>query len=335
MNKALSTTKISAFLTNIEDFGVSRETVLKAAGIDLFLLSSPDNKLTSAEVNQIFQQSVRLTQNENIGLIQGERLAKGFSNILGYLLMNCGNLGEAAVKFVQYERIVDETSISEFLVQQNDALLKISTIDPFLESNRQLNDFKVAGMLSYTKILTGKPIILKEVHFHHEPPMNIKEYERIFNCPICFNQSANALIFDKKWLNLPVIEPNRELLAAFEQIARHSLAELEETETYQKKVFKTIVNQMKGEIPTIETVAKQLATSVRSLQNHLQKEGVSYTQLINKARKDIAIAYLKERTVSISEIAYLLGFSETSAFNRAFKKWTNTTPKEYRLKHSM
>lgn len=326
----MSVTKISAFLNGFEAYGINKEEVLKSASIDPSILKSPDNRLASDEVNRLIQEAVRLTNNENIGLCQGELLSKGFSNILGYILMNCRTLGEAAEKYCKYEKIVDETSITNIKIEGSFAVLSNTTIDNTLANNRQFSDFKISGILSYIKLLTGKRIALNEVYFTHHKPKDISEYQRIFKCPVFFEKSVNALVFDYRLLNLPIIEPNKELLLLFERNARETLNTFESNGTYSKKVTSIILKEMKGDIPSIDTVAKRLAMSVRNLQIYLKREGASYTKLLNEIRKDMAVNYLKDKSVSIDETAYILGFSETSAFYRAFKKWTGFTPGEFR-----
>ncbi|MCX7708525.1 MAG: AraC family transcriptional regulator [Clostridia bacterium] len=330
-NLMMSVSKVSLFLANMDSYGITKEEVLRSASVDPILLQSPDNRCTSDEIDRIFKAAARLTQNENIGLLQGEKLAKSFSNILGYILINCGSLGEAAEKYNRYEKLVDETSISELSIKGNRASLRSTSVDQVLEGNRGLSDFKMAGMLLYTRILSGKRLILREAHFSHSKPQDLSEYQRVFNCPIFFEKPFNALVFDKELLKLPVIEPNRQLLVLFENIARELLDKIENNETYSRKVHTIILKEMKGEAPSVDMVAKTMAVSVRSLQGYLKREGTSYTKLINEARKDLALHYLKSKNASISEIAYVLGFSEISAFNRAFKKWTNRTPGEFRM----
>lgn len=326
----MSITKISEFLNAFEAHGINKEEALKSANINPSALESPDNRLSAAEVDRIMQGAVGLTNNENIGLCQGELLSKGFSSILGYILMNCGTLGEATEKYRQYEKIVDETSITDLKMEDGFVVLSTTTIDKMLAKNRQFSDFKIAGTLSYIKLLTGEWIVLKEVYFTHRKPKDTSEYQRIFQCPVFFEKSTNALVFDYESLNLPIIEPSKELLSLFEKNAQETLNAFESNETYTKKVTGIILKEMKGDIPSIHTVAQKLAMSVRNLQIYLKSEGASYIRLVNEIRRDMAVSYLKEKNVSIGEIAYILGFSETSAFHRAFKKWTGITPREFR-----
>jgi AraC-like DNA-binding protein len=328
----MSATKVSAFLKNIENFGAVKTNILNSVCIDPHFLNAPDNRLTAEEVNRIFLAAAELTRNKNIGLNQGERLSKGFSNILGHILMNCRDLGVAAEKYVQYERIVDETSVSKIQTIDDTVVFSMTNVAKDLQGNRILSDFKMSGMLSYTRMLSGERITLKEAYFDHSKPQDLSEYQRIFNCPVFFGKPINALLFNKKLLRLPIIEPNKDLLPLFESIAGGTLERMEKSETYAGKVLKIIIKKMNGEIPPVDSVARQLSISIRSLQGYLKKEGTSYIKLVNEVRKNSAIHYLREKNTSIAEIAYVLGFSETSAFNRAFKKWTRLTPGEFRTK---
>lgn len=116
----------------------------------------------------------------------------------------------------------------------------------------------------------------------------------------------------------------------FEKFARETLNKLEKRESFMVKVSRIILEEMQGNIPSVKMVANKLAMSERSLQYYLKREGTSYIKLLNNIRKDLAASYLKDKSVSIDEIAYFIGFSETSAFHRAFKKWTGFTPCEFR-----
>ncbi|MBC2579422.1 AraC family transcriptional regulator [Clostridium sp. DJ247] len=326
----ISATKISAFLKDFENYGVTRDEILRYARIIPSILKSPDNRLTSEGVNRIIQAAVKLTNNEDIGLLQGARLSKGFSSILGYILMNCDTLGEAALKYCKYEKIVDETSITDIKIESNFAILSNTTIDNKLLNNRQFSDFKISGMLSYAKLLTGKNIRLNKVCFTHRKPKDISEYQKIFQCPIFFEESMNALVFDYESLKLLITEPNRSLLILFEKNIQEVLQERDGSETYTKKVTRIITKETKGELPKIDLVARKLTISTRGLQIRLKNEGTSYTKLISKVQREMAEKYLKDKNNSTDEIAYALGFSDTSAFHRAFKKWTGITPKEFR-----
>jgi len=328
--RSISATKISSFLNNLNGYDISIEEVIKYAGVNPLILSSPDNRLSGFEAQKIIEATIRLTNDDNLGLHQGEHLSKGFSNILGYVLMNCSTLKDCWTKYCKYEKIIDNTSISDFKIIDNYAVLSNVTVDEVLKANRHLSEFKISGMLSYIKLLSNEILQLHEVHFSHSRPNNTSEYERIFKCKVCFEKSSDALLFDSELLNISVIEPNEKLLLLFEKNAEEILESFNDNK-YANMVTEILLEEIKKcNLPSIENIAKKLLLSVRSLQLYLHKENTSYIKLVKETRKNIAEKYLNDRNISIDEITYILGFSETSAFHRAFKSWTGVTPAQFR-----
>ncbi len=330
LNRSISATKISSFLNNLDFYGISIEDVIKNANVDPLILSSPDNRLSGFEAKKIIDSAIKLTKDNNLGLHQGEHLSRGFSNILGYVLMNCSTLRECWTKYCLYEKIIDSTSISDFKIIDNYAILSNVTIDKALENNRHFSEFKIAGILSYVKLLSNENLQLHEVHFSHARPKNTSEYERIFKCKICFERPTNALVFDSKLLDISVIEPNIKLLLLFEKNSQEILKTFN-LNKYSNMVMDILINElMKGNLPPIEDVAKKMLLSTRSLQLYLQKENTSYLKLAKEIRINIAKKYLSDINISLDEIAYIIGFSESSTLNRAFKSWTGLTPAQFR-----
>lgn len=328
----ISSAKASAFLNNFGAYGASIDQVLENARVNPHVLLSPDQRITSAELKKIMEEAVRLTNNEDIGLLQGESISRGFSNILGYVLLNCSTLGEAAEKYCKYERIVDGTSITGLRLDRSQYHITITTTDDILANVRQFSDFKLSGIMSYAKLLTGRKIIPVKACLTYERPKNTLLHERIFECPVHFGKECDMLIFKREDFDIPVIEPNKSLLALFEKIAQDELEELGVHGIYTERISNTIIGELKGSLPTIDRIAAMLSMSTRNLQLCLKKEGTTFTGLVNEIRKKTAFNYLSDSGNSIDEIAFVLGFSESSAFHRAFKRWTNMTPGEFRCR---
>lgn len=326
----LSAAKISAFLHDIEAYGASREQILHAAQLNEAVLQYPDHRITSLEFRRVLQETVRLTGHEDIGLLQGKDISRGFSNIVGYVLMNCRTLREAADKYCKYEKIVDGTSISELSESDGKVFFKCTVTDEILKGNRQFSDFRITGILSYAKLLTGRRAEPARICFSYPRPSETGAYENIFSCPVCFGNDSDILVFRREDMEQPVMEPNGALLEAFEEIARKTLKGLGIKGIYTEKVTDILLREIRGEIPAVGRVAELLSMSTRNLQLCLRREGTSYSALVDEIRKGIAVSYLDDRDVPTDEIAYVLGFSETSAFQRAFKRWTKITPGEYR-----
>ena len=137
---------------------------------------------------------------------------------------------------------------------------------------------------------------------------------------IVFESNLNAIVFKKDLLETALLQPNRRLLASFENHAEIMLKKYLASGSYTKRATCIVIENIQGSIPSIKTVANHMALSVRGLQMKLKEEGTTYTELLKKIRMDLSKEYLKENQASVSEISYLLGFSDSSVFHHFFKK---------------
>lgn len=327
----ISVTKVFPVVAYLERNGIAKENFLSELGLGADILDFPENKLSLAQLDDIFLLAERLLNDEFIGLHVGETITKGFSSILGHILLNCATLSQALEKYCVYERLVDDTTRTSVYREGNNTIIESTIKESSIRGSRQLLEYKMSGIRAYAVLLAKKQFPIVMVEFVHAAPVGRGEYERVFRSPVLFNRRRNGLVVDSKHLRLRIPEPNRELLSVFEGHAAATLKSLSLGDSFRKKASDIIIHTMNGRIPTVEEVAQHLAVSVRTLQMRLSKEGTSYRQLLDEIRKEVAFRYLRDKTVTIAEVAYLLGFSETSAFHRAFKGWTKLTPTEYRV----
>ena len=178
--------------------------------------------------------------------------------------------------------------------------------------------------------LCGNEFVVDQIWFTHEIPDILSEYERIFGCRIAFNQPKNALFFSNENLDLPITQSNPNMLLLLEKHAQEALAKLNSDEVYSNKVREYILNNLDGDPPAIKPVARKLAVSVRKLQQKLSDEKTTFSEILKLTRIDISKNHLKYNQHSISEIAFLLGFSEPGVFSKAFLRWTGYTPHQFR-----
>ena len=174
--------------------------------------------------------------------------------------------------------------------------------------------------------------MLDGVHFIHPAPPDIKEHQRIFNTSVQFDQKDNKIFFHKKYLDTPVTHANPGLLRSFEHLAKNQQKELNRHNTFSAQVEKVIMKALFTGRADVDRVSQTLGITTRSLQKRLKNEGTKYQELLEKVKKERAEYFLEQTDMSMINITFLLGYSEQSAFNRAFKKWTGLTPSEYRLK---
>jgi AraC-like DNA-binding protein len=168
------------------------------------------------------------------------------------------------------------------------------------------------------------------VEFQHNEPADISEHQQLFRCPIKFNSRTNKLHFPSSYLSLPIEKADASLCALLDRHAEELLAKFPPRDSLVDQVRSIIASEFRGGDPSLEHVADQLRMTPRTLQRKLQELGTSHNELLEQMRRQLAMRYLREREMAICEVAYLLGFSESSSFHRAFKRWTGLTPKEFR-----
>ena len=263
------------------------------------------------------------------GLHMGEFAEAGSWSILGYMMMNCKNLGEAIEKSGRYSRIIGNLIEGKAHFRFNKVKVVFSTPPHAPKMSRHCFEAAFSSLVRMVRNLTGVKLSPLEVTFIYPKPASTAEYERVFCCPVLFEQKENSLTVDLKIGNTPILMANPGLLEYFEKYAQDFLAEMDRKDETTRAVTKIILARLDDETLSIEKVAKEMAVSVRTLQNRLEAEGMVFSELLKGIRERLAKRYLSEN-YSVEQITYLLGFSEASTFRKAFKKWAGVTPKEYR-----
>lgn len=157
----------------------------------------------------------------------------------------------------------------------------------------------------------------------------VAEYERIMRCKPLTNATENAITFDKKYWNEPIITSNYELQKILlEKVSKLTTAS-NKKQTLRNRIYNYLLTNSYLGILSLEDIASNFNISTRTLQRKLKEEGINFQQLADEARKTLAINYLKAGSYPVKEISYMLGYNELSAFNRTFKRWTGNTPAIY------
>jgi AraC-like DNA-binding protein len=169
-----------------------------------------------------------------------------------------------------------------------------------------------------------------KVWFTHSAPDDISEYLRIFRAPVLFRQSVNALVLSPIDLSVPIRQADPELFSILKHQTDQYLTSLDRSTPYQSRVRRALPPMLEKGVPNLKLVSAKLNMGARTLQLKLQNEGTSFQRILDDEKKLLALDYLTDESTTIAEIAYQLGFSEPSAFNRAFRRWMGMSPGSYR-----
>lgn len=311
--------------------GADTSQLLQKVGIEPEQLRNPDARMPIRLVQQLWREAVLATADPNLSLHLSELINPVAVGVLAYVMMHCPTLGRAFEKLCHYQDIACEGIVTEgrHLSANRYALVLHITSPAIIYPEYALNS-ELSIYQSAMRALTGEQVVADEIHFAYPRPLDTREHERIFApARIYFDAPETAFILDDHWLDTPVLNANPALFPLFEQHADAMLAKIRQP-NLSARVKQEIITLLKGEEPTLAVVADRLAMGVRTLQLHLKDEGVTYQQLLDEVRRDLAVRHLREPHLSTTDIAYLLGFSEPSVFFRSFKRWTGQTPGSYR-----
>ncbi|MFN7985173.1 MAG: helix-turn-helix domain-containing protein, partial [Vicinamibacterales bacterium] len=234
----------------------------------------------------------------------------------------------------RYAPLLNEGLHVESVADERQTVCRFSAVDAFdsflHREPRQVMETLAAGAVVTLRRLATGPVEPARVIFRHAAPPSIAEHLRILGPAVRFNQSEDAVIYDTHVLQTPFISADPTLLEVFEGDARRRLDALAERGGVSGRVLRLLGSRLRGAVPPLAEIASELAMSERSIQRSLSDEQTSYRQLVDDVRKNLAIEHLSRPGTSATDVAFLLGFSEPSAFTRAFRRWTGAAPSEFR-----
>ena len=196
---------------------------------------------------------------------------------------------------------------------------------------RLSNEATMASIASISRQVHTREFRPLAVYLKHAAPEDISEHEAYFGCPVHFDSDRDALFVSEETLATPNQLGDASISKFFQSHLEAEVAKLQDEKALEEQVRDFISRSLSEGVPTISEVAKDLAMSGRTLQRRLSDRGYSFQTLVDESRRQLAERLLEETSFSLAEVSFMTGFSEQSAFNRAFKRWAGQTPRSYRL----
>lgn len=297
-------------------------------------LTDLTTKVDEKIYNAVLEKAVLQTGNSRLGLHLGNYLSLSAAGLIVQIVQNSATVEEGLNYVIQFANLGCSALPFSLEKRENLAVIKVAPSPVWLQQSPIAVEQTLDGYFVFTlrefQSLTHRKFRPNAVNFTRPRPDRFKEFEKIFNCPVHFNQTENSIVFDAVILKEKVITNDYNLLQVLVKHAEQKLLEIESQKTYSDQVRQSIINLIKPQFPTLEQVADNLNVSTRTLQRKLKEENQTFKSLLNDLKKQWAFDYLKNPSLSVKEIAYLLDYSEPSAFVRSFKKWTGQSPAVYR-----
>jgi AraC-like DNA-binding protein len=316
--------------------GVSRAELEKRTGFMRSWADDPDARIPLEMETALWEEAARAARDSAFGVHAAEGLRPGVFDVFDYVVRAAPTLRAAWERLARYNRLVHDAAV--FSVGDGPGgIVRIEHTlpQPGVGQSRHAAEFTMASLVVVGAQMSGAPLAPNAVELRHPPPDAAAraEHVRLFGIAPRYGRAVNALEFPHDVAARPVASADPLLSRIVVRNAEALLAERPAAaETAAGKV-RRILTALLGDDDagaSLAAVSAKLHMSERSLQRRLADEGVTFDALLDELRRELAVRYLADEKVAIAEIAYLLGYSEPSAFHRAFKRWTGTTPAEAR-----
>ncbi len=303
---------------------------LKINPLDLY---HSDIHVSFEQAYLAWEVAIMQTGDQHLGLHLGEQTNPSILGLVGLLMQSCPNLEEAFKAVCSFSIVASDMFSYSISTSGDKGSLTYKACTPWVKvsplSARQAVEQAMAGTVNIFRMLTGMKITPELVLLSYSKQKDLAEYERIFQAPIKWNASSNTLIFSRDQLLTPVLSYDESLMGVFCDLIKKRFSKLNK-ETFVNKVKREVMTTFMGQIPSIESMATKFNMTVRSFQRKLEEENISYRMLCNDLGKDFATSLLSNQNITVKEVASTLGYSNTRAFQRAFKSWTGQAPGKFR-----
>lgn len=271
--------------------------------------------------------AAEVTGDDHFGLRFGATRAVDSSTVLGYILRNSPTIGAAISKAARYVRVhVDGVQVS-LTFAGAEARLVYHLTDPTIVVSRHYAELLMVYAMHVFRLAADESWSPHEVRFRHGPPADLAPYRRYFGAPVRFHQSDYTTVFNRDILGRPLRTCDQQLLGILEQHADMILAQLPPLDDdLLGRLEQFVVGALPEDRAGISAAARALGMSTRTLQRRLHERGIVFAGLVDQVRRRLSARYLADGALTLAEIAWLLGYSESSAFNRAYRRWTGRSP---------
>jgi AraC-like DNA-binding protein len=298
-------------------------------GIDLQRCVRPETRIGHHIVVRALTAYIRSTDDWTIGLRAGDSLESGDFDIVELTARCCPSVQDGILCGARYVHLISE-SVEMTLVHEASTALWCFRANGATVPHPAANDFVVAAganLLRRYARMVEPPL---EVHFMHPEPADIEPYKQAFRTTLRFGMPSNGILLDAAQLTLPLLRDDPTVRAAFEAYAREQLDCL--ATGVRRRIVDVAAEELRAGKLTMTSVSHRLGLSAATLRRRLEDEGTTFREIVDEVRRGLAEQHLVDRRFGIGEIAFLLGFSNVSAFNKAFRRWNASSPSEFRAR---
>ena len=307
-------------------YQVDPAQVFRAAGLDPVPYRDPDTRLRLSAAKKLWEQCVRLTKNPCIAFEAGMAVVPANLHAVGYAWLASRNLHEALVRLTRYQRLLS-TAINLSLEEHDadlDVLFQLAPGWP-----QEALDAYMTALVTLCRDIAHDEFKPLRVTMTRAAPPCTKQLAHFFGCPVQYAAERNCVVFRRRQLEQHLPRQNPALARASDEVALNYIVHMDRGDVLSKAKLALMDMLGDGE-PNRDALADRLHMSERTLARRLRDKGLSFRALLDGVRKELGLGYMHESRYAVTDVAYLLGFSDQSNFARSFRRWTGLTPSKYR-----
>ncbi len=314
----------------LEIYHIDPGSVFRKVMLGQDLMYDPEARHSLDNVTELWEEMAKRIKDPCFGLTAAESWHPSNFGTLGYAMLVSTSLRAALERLIRFHRVIEDIDFGKLHEDKSTESLvfTISNVGGKCFSPAR-EDAALALLMSILRMNYQDPVATVSVNFTHPEPVCSGKYYEFFQSPVIFNSPAASLAIAMKDADRILPSANEELVAFNDHLMTEYLLALD-NEDLLTQVKKIIVEHLPSGNATVDVVASELFYSSRNFQRALQQKGTTFTVLLNECRMELATKYVKDNKVDLTELAFLLGFSELSTFSRSFKRWTGKSPSQYR-----
>jgi AraC-like DNA-binding protein len=327
MVRAAALMHVPALLTSM---GVDPRPILRAAGLSRDALSKPEGVIPVRKAVRLIVLCAARTARPHFGLLAGQHSQVEQFGLVGLRMKHAPSVGTAWRGLVLTLQLHGRANVPALAVRDRVAVLSFTPYSRETDGTHQIMDFTLATACAVMRTLCGPRWSPSEAHLAHRAPVDAGPYRRFFRAPVHFGATRTALLFPATWLDRRVVGAN----AAMRRSIEHAIADmlLRQDIELMVKTRRALFAQITQDDVAIDTVARLLGLHKRTLNRRLAEIGTSFARLLGEVRFEIARQLLSETDLPFVDIAATLGYTDASAFSRAFRSWAGMSASQWRNK---
>jgi len=336
--EGMAQTVSAGYLRALLDYAASRDvaaaTLLRGADIDGARLEDPDARLPFDAYKRLMRAAKDLTGDPAFALRFGAAKDINRFSVVGLICYSAPTMGEAFAQLARYSRLVAEVDLVEgaarFRLDADAAGLWLVDARRDPEDFPEFTEATWARFIAETRRHFPGAAFAQEVLVPHPAPPHAAAYDEVLQTPVRFASDRNAMRIDPSWLDIELHDPNVYAFGVLTKHADRLVAALADDDRLPARVERAVLPALhRGEV-RMAAVAETLGMSRQTLYRRLAADGARFDQVVDDLRRRLAVDYLEGGRASVNEVAYLVGFSDPSAFSRAFKRWTGVAPRDFK-----